>query len=68
MQDLLQVQSEPLILPGAYSSLFSSQLPHNVGETKVFSVEAAADTAKSCWNFVSTHFIATIQTTLLLLC
>ncbi|CAI8022460.1 Dystrophin, isoform D [Geodia barretti] len=27
------------------------QLPHNVGETKVFSVDAAADTAKSCWNY-----------------
>jgi hypothetical protein len=27
------------------------QLPHSVGETKAFSVDAAADTGKSCWNF-----------------
>ena len=31
----------------------SIQLPHNVGETKLFSVDAASDTTKSCWNYVS---------------
>lgn len=32
--------------------LCTSQLPHNVGESKVFSVDTATDTAKSCWNHV----------------